>query len=47
MHFLEKALAGFEALACIYCEFPRDEGEAAQADLIAQRVRTVLASQRS
>jgi hypothetical protein len=29
MHFLEKSHAGFEALACIYCEFPREEGEVA------------------
>ncbi|KAB2640616.1 MAG: tetratricopeptide repeat protein [Verrucomicrobia bacterium] len=56
-HF-EKSLDGFEALgtdcaddleavASNYCEFLREEGETAQADIIAQRVRTVLASQRS
>ena len=56
-HF-EKSLAGFEALgadyandleavASNYCEFLREEGEVAQADLIAQRVQAVLASHRS
>ncbi|KAB2641827.1 MAG: tetratricopeptide repeat protein [Verrucomicrobia bacterium] len=56
-HF-EKALAGFEGLGADYaddleavtsnyCEFLRDEGEVAQADLIAQRLRKVLSSHRS
>jgi hypothetical protein len=52
-HF-EKALAGFEqlgtayaqdleAVASNYCEFLREEGDASLAELIAGRVRTVLA----
>lgn len=52
-HF-EKALAGFEhlgaaysedleAVASNYCDFLRQEGDASLADLIAGRVRTVLA----
>jgi len=56
-HF-EKSLAGYEALgpdyaddleavASNYCDFLREEGEAAQAERIAERVQAVLASRRS
>ena len=56
-HF-EKSLSGFEALganyaddleavASNYCGFLREEGENAQAELIGQRVRSVLTSHRS
>ena len=56
-HF-EKSLAGYEALgpdyaddleavASNYCDFLREEGEAAQAERIAERVQAVLASPRA
>jgi tetratricopeptide (TPR) repeat protein len=56
-HF-EKSLAGFEALgadytddleavASNYCDFLREEGEGAQADIIAARVQAVIQAKRA